>query len=131
MPQCIRVLRRFCDAGRAETGGSLENFKPIPAVLQRTGAYAPKKTQSNNTSDFNIIELVPQSIHSIQQQAGVFGRRLRKGLHAGRALGLYPQPAAWGVKSEAPKGVRLPNSWEREMGKPASANMASGSRRGD
>ena len=38
---------------------------------------------------------------------------------------------ASGVKPEAPKGVRLPNSWEREMGKPAPANMASGSRRGD
>ena len=38
---------------------------------------------------------------------------------------------ASGVEPEAPKGVRLPNPWEREMGQPAPANMASGSRRGD
>ena len=53
---------------------------------------------------------------------GIADIRSRRDTSIGDASGVEPEP---------PKGVRLPNPWEQEMGEPAPANMASGSRSGD
>ena len=74
---------------------------------------------------------MPIDIRFPNKSGAVFGVVSTRSCMSGARLTCTMQPAAWGVKSEPPKGVRLPNSWEREMREPAPANMASGSLSGD